>query len=137
MSEVQDIAQEYHEAYCLASGLKVKYTMGLYSDWYLFAKEFDPEDLKTVIDYLRQLYRDRPDIAVAAVRLPKLIQDRTLFASYLAEAQACARVPKQTERQRLLDRTCTGTKQPEPEPKKASDVALKILKDFKKQQGWE
>ena len=87
MSELHDIAQQFHEAYCQASKLPVKYTMGMYTDWFLFAREFKEEDLGTVIRYLKRLYRGNPDILRACIRLPKLIQDHAMFASYLAEAE--------------------------------------------------
>lgn len=103
MNEVRDIAQQYHKAYCQASGLPVKYTMGLYSDWFLFAREFKEDDLGTVIRYLKRIYRSKPDILKACTRLPKLIQDHAMFASYLAEAEqekramaAKARAPKKS-----------------------------------------
>lgn len=132
MSEVRDIAQEYHRAYCEATGLNMKYTFSLYTLWYLFAKEFKAEDLETVVRHLRKIYRDKPDILRACLRLPKLIEDHAMFASYLAEAQAEARKPKKTEKERLLERTCTGTRIPEPDTTKpVSELALEMLRKCK------
>lgn len=110
MSEVRDIAAQYHEAYCQASGLKVKYNFSHYSDWYLFAKDFEMSDLGTVIHYLKKLYRGKPDILKACIRLPKLIQDHAMFASYLAEAEqekramaAKARAPVKSPATRAIE----------------------------------
>lgn len=141
MEHVQDIAQQLHQAYCEATGLKVKYSFAFYSDWYLFAKDFEAEDIKTVVNYLRNLYRDKPEILAACLRITKLVRERDTFAQYLAEAKAEARKPRTTERDRVL--AATGRPQEVPDNVKTpaqvlvSTKALDLLAQFKKEQGME
>lgn len=139
MSEhIRDIAQEYHAAYCEATGLKIKYTFEFYADWFLFAKQFEPGDIATVVRYLKVLYKDKPDILAACLRIRKLIKERASFAEYLAEAQAKARIPKETPRDRALaaagmskDKTADTAEH----VGAVSARALEIMAQFKKEQG--
>ncbi len=91
--ELRDTCKPYHEAYCAATGLKVLYNMEYYSDYYLFAKDFSPEDIQLVVKYLRKLYKDKPEILRASLRISKLIRERARFGEFLAEAKAEARAP--------------------------------------------
>jgi hypothetical protein len=103
--ETDSIIREYHAEYCRATGLQVKYGMDHYTDWYLFAKQFEVGDIFIVVEYLKKLYRHEPEILKACLRLSKLIRERSRFAEYLAEAMAEARKPKVTERDRVLAAT--------------------------------
>lgn len=103
MNEIRDIAQLYHDAYVKATGLKVKYTMEYYSDYYLFAKDYSPEDIAVVVKYLRGLYKDKPEILKASLRISKLIREKARFGEYLAEAQAEARAPRKTPATAVLE----------------------------------
>jgi chorismate mutase len=138
---VRDIADEFHEAYCEATGLKVKYTFSFYSDWFLFAKEFTQDDIKTVVNYLRKLYKDKPEILMACLRITKLIRERDTFAQYLAEAKAEARKPRMTERDRVMEATGRAKEPPDNTRSagqvldQSSDKALEILSKFKEEQG--
>lgn len=130
MPEIKDIAHQYHDAYCEASGLKVKYTFSLYSDWYLFAKDFEMSDLGTVIRYLKRLYKDKPDILRACIRLPKLIQDHSMFAAYLAEADEDARREAANARAHVKSRATKAREAwrglPEAPEEKAKDTSKSI-----------
>lgn len=98
--------QEHHELYCSLTGLHLRYMpLEHDSDWYLWAKTYDQEDLKQVVPWLRQRYKDRPDILANTLMFRHLIRCRDYFGEYLAQAQADARKPKATERDRVLSAT--------------------------------
>jgi hypothetical protein len=143
MSEFHDLAQEYFEAYKQATGLPLKYTMSYYSDIYLFAKDFSPEDIPVVVNYLRKLYKDKPEILAASLRITKLLREKDRFGEFLAEALASARVPaknpataiKQAWRG-LPEEDTKDTSKPIGQILPGVQRGLEKLKKFKEEQGW-
>lgn len=97
---------ELHEAYCRLTGLPLRYMpLEHDSDWYLWSKEFGIEDLELVVAWLRSQYKDKPSILKNSLMFRHLIRCRDYFGEYLAQAQAEARKPKETERDRVLAAT--------------------------------
>lgn len=88
----QNAITEAHQCYCALTGLDLPYnenSMG--SDWFLFLKQFDTEDLTLVVRHLRYRYKSKPEILEAMLRFRHLIRSLDYFAEYLAEAKAIQR----------------------------------------------
>jgi hypothetical protein len=143
VSEFHDIAQEFHQAYVAATGLKVKYTMEYYSDYYLFAKDYSADDIPVVVNYLRKLYRDKPEILAASLRITKLIREKARFGEFLAEALADARKPKENPAaaakqawRGLPEEDTRDTSKPVGQILPHVQRGLEKLKKFKEEQGW-
>lgn len=105
----------------------------------MFLKRFDEHDLRSVVAYLRDLYRTKPDVLTASLRFRKLIIELDYFEEFKAEARNwSARKSQVTPKQSVL--ASAGIK-PEPKQQDARVIGdvikgLDCLKQLKKDMGW-
>jgi hypothetical protein len=141
MSDFVNRIPNIHSLYCALTGLNLRYTpLEHDSSWFLFLKDFDEADLKSVIQYLQSHYRDKPEILRATLRFRHLIVCKEYFREFLAEARCWkARKNEHTPQQSVL--ASAGIK---PEPKQADArpigevvKGLDCLKKLKEEMGWK
>ena len=104
MSKMEDdsIVQAYHAEYCRQTGREMACSISLYYHWGLFSREFKQEDIKTVVDHLRKIYKANPSILRSCLRWSWLIQERSHFRDLLPEAKAEARKPQPSEKDKFM-----------------------------------
>jgi hypothetical protein len=93
---------EAHRVYQRETGLDLPYSENHHSsDWYLFLKQHNVEDIPVVVRHLKFRYRSKPDILASMLRFRHLIRCSDYFSEYLAEAKAYQRA--KTHRDRIPD----------------------------------
>lgn len=121
--------KQFLEKYSEWTGLNLAYNPFAHdSDLYLFHKQFDLSDLKTVIRHIQRRYREKEAIMLSMLRFTKLIRELDTFAETLAEANAM-NAPRLSPRDQMLAASGRKTVEtPERETQHAGAIAAKYMK---------
>ncbi len=97
--------RESHAIYCTLAGRDLPLTMTIHWQWNLWkSKGWTMDDLRLVVQHIKMLIKEdrrRPE----SLRFHNLIGNTERFNEDLAEARALARVPRETNRDRILQAT--------------------------------
>lgn len=132
MTDPRVTIQQLHQLYVEVTGHAVSLGFDRERAWFDFlARGFTEDDLRLVIEKIKSGIR-RGERRPAALKFHNLIVQLDYFEEDLCEARAIARVKRVNPgRAAVLRATGRDDRPPTEEAKPVSEVALKVLRDFK------
>lgn len=121
---------ELHSLYCQLTGLPIRYEPQWHdSDWFLWSKKFEADDLKLVVAHIQKHHGKDRNIMLSMLSFRHLICQRDYFGEYLAQAKAMARNarPAPSPKAQVLAAMGRPAEQPKQEAKPVCAIVAKLM----------
>lgn len=113
-----------HALYCRLTGFELRWIELVHAYiWFQWSRHFTESDLRLVVRWLKERYRNSPGVLENCLRFRHLIVEIDQFGEYLAVAKSR---PRQTDRQSVLAASGRPTAEDQP-AKLASPLAAALL----------